>query len=81
MQLFGEFMSALDQFPVVLNQDMKRVIAGLVPTTAIVEAQYRNNRGGRDKPGHDGAGKCFDMTGICSNKTISAPFKCAWTPG
>jgi hypothetical protein len=30
-----------------------RVVAGLVPATSLVEAQSKNNRGGRDKPGHD----------------------------
>jgi len=29
------------------------VVAGLVPATPNVEAQSNNNRGGRDKPGHD----------------------------
>jgi len=29
------------------------VVAGLVPATSNVKAQSKNNRGGRDKPGHD----------------------------
>jgi len=29
------------------------VVAALVPATPSVEAQSKNNRGGRDKPGHD----------------------------
>jgi hypothetical protein len=29
------------------------VVAGLVPATPKNEAQRKNNRGGRDKPGHD----------------------------
>src|SRR2546428_2842058 len=29
------------------------VVAGLVPATPNVETQSKNNRGGRDKPGHD----------------------------
>jgi len=31
------------------------VVAGLVPATPRFEAQRKNNRGGRDKPGHDGS--------------------------
>jgi hypothetical protein len=31
-----------------------RVVAGLVPATSKFEARRMNNRGGRDKPGHDG---------------------------
>jgi hypothetical protein len=31
------------------------VVAGLVTATPNVEAQSKNNRGGRDKPGHDAA--------------------------
>ena len=38
-------------------------MAGLLRATAIVEVLCHDNRGGRDKPGHDGAEKCFDMTG------------------
>jgi hypothetical protein len=30
------------------------VVAGLVPATPNFEAQHKDNRGGRDKPGHDG---------------------------
>src|SRR5258707_13107176 len=29
------------------------VVGGLVPATSTVETQSKNNRGGRDKPGHD----------------------------
>jgi hypothetical protein len=29
------------------------VVAGLVPATPTLKAQSKNNRGGRDKPGHD----------------------------
>jgi len=29
------------------------VVAGLVPATPNLKAQSKNNRGGRDKPGHD----------------------------
>jgi hypothetical protein len=29
------------------------VVAGLVPATPIVGTLSKNNRGGRDKPGHD----------------------------
>jgi hypothetical protein len=29
------------------------VVAGLVPATPSYQAQSKNNRGGRDKPGHD----------------------------
>jgi hypothetical protein len=32
------------------------VVAGLVPATPKFEAQSQNNRGGRDKPGHDAMG-------------------------
>jgi hypothetical protein len=31
------------------------VIAGLVPATSSFQARSKSNRGGRDKPGHDGA--------------------------
>ncbi len=30
-------------------------MAGLVPATSIVMAQYLNNRGRPEKPGHDGS--------------------------
>jgi hypothetical protein len=30
------------------------VVAGLVPATSNLKAQSKYNRGGRDKPGHDG---------------------------
>src|SRR5258707_11336037 len=33
------------------------VVAGLVPATPNVKARSRNNRGGRDKPGHDPRGR------------------------
>jgi hypothetical protein len=29
------------------------VVAGFVPATLNVEARSKNNRGGRDEPGHD----------------------------
>jgi hypothetical protein len=56
-------------FPVDLNH-VCAVVARLVPATPIVEAQCHNNRDGRDKRGHDGAGKCFDMNGIRSKTQI-----------
>jgi hypothetical protein len=31
------------------------VVAGLVPAIPKIKAQCKNNRGGRDKPGHDSA--------------------------
>jgi hypothetical protein len=43
-----------EQFSVILNQHLKRVIAGLVTANSIVEAQCHNNPGDRDKPGYDG---------------------------
>ncbi len=39
------------------------VVAGLVLATPRIGAHRDNNRGGRDKPGHDSAERCFNMTG------------------
>jgi hypothetical protein len=37
---------------IALNH-LTAVVAGLVPATPNVEGQKKDNRGGRDKPGHD----------------------------
>jgi len=36
-----------------LRSDDARVVAGLVPATPNLEAQCKNDRRGRNKPGHD----------------------------
>jgi len=48
------------------------VVAGLVPATPNVEAQSKNNRGGRDKPGHDAGrhARWFNLTGIRSKSSL-----------
>jgi hypothetical protein len=48
---------------------MTAVVAGLVLAIPGFEAQSKDNRGGRDKSGHDsGTGVwCFNPTGILSN--------------
>jgi hypothetical protein len=38
------------------------VVAGLVPATPNFKAQSKNNRGGRDKPGHDPEGMAVAST-------------------
>jgi hypothetical protein len=49
----------LDHAPLGVRADIDRfeshtgVVAGLVPATPNFRAQSKNNRGGRDKPGHD----------------------------
>jgi hypothetical protein len=37
----------------MVSKHTRGVVAGLVPAIPGFEAQSRNNRGGRDKPGHD----------------------------
>jgi len=36
------------------------VVAGLVPATPSMKARSKNNRGGRDKPGHDAGNRRFN---------------------
>ena len=45
-------MPILEQISMALNH-VTGVVAGLVPATPNVEPRSKNNRGGRDKPGHD----------------------------
>jgi hypothetical protein len=45
-------MRLLQRISIVLNHT-SRVVAGLVPATPSLRAQSKQNRGGRDKPGHD----------------------------
>jgi len=40
------------RYPVILNHSFG-VMAGLVPAIPSIRAQSNQNRGGRDKPGHD----------------------------
>jgi hypothetical protein len=59
----------LEQISVALNHF--RVVAALVPATSNLKAQSNDNRGGRDKLGHDpgGEGACSNLTGIRSGTT------------
>ena len=48
------------------------VVAWLVPATATLETQSKNNRGGRDEPGHD-KWKVIRQAGI-SQRSVRVPF-------
>jgi hypothetical protein len=47
----------LQRISIVSNRKHPAVVAGFVPASPDVEAKSKNNRGGRDKPGHDREGE------------------------
>jgi hypothetical protein len=54
--IVAKTQALIERLPVVLNQHIKEVIAGLVPAIPIIRLGA-SNRGSPDKPGHDWCGK------------------------